>query len=238
MDSIKGVNMHHLYWVHLSEHSDPFTEGYIGISTQPQIRFRQHTTDIAKRSGSRILRQYVDENGIDDLHHTILSSFNSKEEARNEEKRYRPKTNIGWNIWVGGGVSPDCTGRIDSEETKKQRTESIIKTKSSRSYTSPFKGQTNRHNQETRNLIGSYHKGKSISQEHRKAISEKLSGRKSPKAKPINIKDIETNKVYNFECVLEASKEMRINYSALRSAFRNKQQIIYRKWEILYQGAE
>lgn len=226
--------MHHLYWIHLEEHTDPFTEGYIGVSTQPKVRFRQHTTDTAAGAGSQVVRRIAQEHGVDVLRHTNLASFTTREEARIEERNYRPKTNIGWNIWVGGGVSPDCTGRVDSIETRLQRAQSNIRTKSTRSYVCPFKGKTDHHDAETRALIGSYHKGKTISEAHRKSASEKMSREKSPVAKSIDLLNIETQELHKFLCLKSASEELSINYSALRSAFRQGQEVVYRKWKILY----
>lgn len=228
--------MHYLYWIHLENHSDPFTEGYIEISTQPKIRFRQHTTDTAPRGGSTVLRQIAAEIGAENLRHTLLTSFPTEEEAQIEERRYRPKSNIGWNIQPGGGVTPDCSGRQDSPETKMKRAASIRKTKSSRSYISPFKGMTDRHSPETRALIGSYHKGKTISEAHRKSASAKLSGDKNPNAVSVDLQDLETHQIYNFKCLKTASDELGINYSTLRSAIRCKQEIVSKKWKILCQG--
>lgn len=226
--------MHHLYWIHLEDHTDPFTEGYIGVSTQPKVRFRQHTSDTATGAGSQIVRQVANELGITALRHTALASFTSREEARTEERNYRPKTNIGWNIWVGGGVSPDCTGRVDTEDTKRKRVATATRTRSTRSYVSPYKGATDRHDAETRALIGSYHKGKTISKAHRKSASEKNSKEKSPLAKSIDLLNLETQVTHKFLCLKSASEELGINYSALRSAFRQGQEVVYRKWKILY----
>ena len=32
-----------VYWLHLPEHKDPFTEGYVGVSCNPKTRMRVHT---------------------------------------------------------------------------------------------------------------------------------------------------------------------------------------------------
>ena len=226
--------MHYLYWVHLEEHNDPFQEGYIGVSTNPKIRFRQHTTDTAIGAGSKVLRQKAIEHGVNALRHTILATFSDRDTARLAEKTYRPKTNIGWNLWVGGGVTPDCTGRSDSPETKQLRIDSATRTRSTRTYVSPYKGMTDRYGAETRALIGSYHKGKVISEAHRKSASEKMSREKSPKAVPVALINTETGANHSYLCVRSASEELGINYSALRSAMRNRQDTVYRVWKILY----
>lgn len=228
--------MHYLYWIHFETHTDPFNEGYIGISSQPSIRFRQHTTNLTTRAGSKILKRIVSEFGADSLRHTILGSYNNREDARIEERRYRPETVIGWNILVGGGVNPDCTGRQLSNETKLKISLGNVRTKSSRSYVSPFKGMTNRHSAEARRLIGLHHLGKTISESHKKSASEKNRRENSIHARSIRMRNKETNQTEEFGCIRSASEKLGINYSALRSAIRNNQDTVYRKWEILYQG--
>lgn len=228
--------MYYLYWIHLEEHTDPFSEGYVGVSTQPEVRFRQHSTDLTVGSGSQVLRQIVAELGKECLQHTILASYEDQLEARQAEQHYRPKTNIGWNIWVGGGVSPDCTGREMSEETRAKIAESNRLTKSTRSYESPFKGMNDRHSDETKALIGSYHKGKTISEAHRNSARKKLSRERSPRARPVTLRNMETGSTHSYKCVKSASEELGINYQTLRSAIRMKQDVVAKIWKILWQG--
>lgn len=78
----------------------------------------------------------------------------------------------------------------------------------------------------------SFHKGKTISKEHRQAISEKLSGGNSPRAKQVVLVDSLTNAEYSFKAITTAAKELNINYSALRSAIQNKQYMLYKRWII------
>lgn len=228
--------MHYLYWIHLEEHTDPFTEGYIGISRQPEIRFRQHTTDTADKAGSQILRQIVRERDSDCLKHTILETLSNQEDARQQERFYRPKPNIGWNLMMGGGVSPDCTNRQLSDETRQKIGSSNRKTKSTRSYVSPFKDVTGRYSEEVRALIGSYHRGKTISEAHRQSAREKNSREKSVRARSVTLRNLETGFEKTFRCVRSASEELDINYSTLRSAMRQNQEIVAKIWKIIDQG--
>lgn len=223
--------MYYLYWVHAHHHTDPTTQGYIGISNQPNKRFKAHTTDTAL-VGSRKIREYVEENGLDSVTHTILHTFNDLDSARQCEKSYRPVAHIGWNIKSGGGVSPDCTNRTHNQETKKKISEQNKLTKSTRCYESNFKGMTNRWSDAQKQLIGSYHKGKTISKEHKQAIRDKLSGGKSPKAKSVQLYDTATGNIYEFDALTTASKALGINYSTLRSAVQRKQ-MVYKRWEVI-----
>ena len=114
------MKKYYLYWVKAKHHQDPFTEGYIGCSCQPKNRFRSHTTDNTN-AGSKAVKQYVLENGINSVSMEILAEFSSETEAKQKEWEYRPHHHIGWNFQKGGLHNPDCTGFKHSEETKRKR---------------------------------------------------------------------------------------------------------------------
>lgn len=209
---------YYLYWIKAEHHQDPFTEGYIGCSCQPKARFRNHTTDNTN-TGSRAIKQYVLENGIDSVSMEILAEFSSEKEAKEKEREYRPHHHIGWNFQKGGLHNPDCAGFKHSEESKKKRSISVKKTKAQRSYISPFKGKP-RWSDEQKAKIGAYHKGKTISQEHIESMRKKLSGSNSVWAKQTAIKDLNTGQIYIFGSLIEAAKGMNIGHSALKSAKR------------------
>ena len=212
------MKKYYLYWVKAKHHQDPFTEGYIGCSCQPKNRFRSHTTDNTN-AGSKAVKQYVLENGINSVSMEILAEFSSETEAKQKEWEYRPHHHIGWNFQKGGLRNPDCTGFKHSEETKRKRSILVKNTKASRSYISPFKGKS-RWTEEQKAKIGSYHKGKTISQEHIESMRKKLSGSNSVCAKQTAIKDLETGQIHIFGSLIEAAKEMGIGHSALKSAKR------------------
>ena len=212
------MKKYYLYWVKAKHHQDPFTEGYIGCSCQPKNRFRSHTTDNTN-AGSKAVKQYVLENGINSVSMEILAEFSSETEAKQKEWEYRPHHHIGWNFQKGGLHNPDCTGFKHAEETKRKRSILVKNTKASRSYISPFKGKP-RWTEEQKAKIGSYHKGKTISQEHIESMRKKLSGSNSVCAKQTAIKDLETGQIHIFGSLIEAAKEMGIGHSALKSAKR------------------
>lgn len=229
--------MYYVYWIKAKEHTDPFTQGYIGKSKNPERRFRNHTTDISK-GGSKIVKEYFKRFGRDSLELVILEKYDTEEEALEREKFYRPEYGIAWNITKGGLKTPDCTGQIQSKETREKRSRSVKSTKAQRSYTNPWKGRKDRYTEEQRKHLGSFHKGKTISESHKKAIKEKISGDKSPVAIPITLKDLWTNKIYNFGSLIVAATELNIGYSALRSALRCNRDIVYKRWFIVRQGTE
>ena len=228
--------MYCVYWIHATNHQDPYAEGYVGISKQPDRRLKAHTTDTAK-VGSTKVKEYVEEHGVSAIQHTILNKVNTLEEAQQQEYAYRPKPNIGWNIRKGGGSTPDCTGRVHTQETKDAIATKNRITKTTRTYESKFKGVTDRWSEEQKALIGSYHKGKTITQEHRQAISAKLSGKNSPVAVSIKIVDTEDGTEYSFDTLKEAAEVLGINYQTLRTANLRGQKLVYRRWQII-KGSE
>ena len=228
--------MYYVYWIHATNHQNPYVEGYVGISNQPEKRLRAHTTDTAK-VGSIKVREYVSEQGEASIQHTILNKVNTLAEAKQQEYVYRPEPNIGWNIRKGGGTTPDCTGRVHTQETIDAIATKNRLTKSTRTYESKFKGDTARWSQEQKALIGSYHKGKTITQEHKQAISDKVSGKNSPVAVSIKIMDTIDNTEYTFDTIKEAAVALGINYQTLRSANNKEQNLVYRRWQII-KGSE
>lgn len=208
----------YVYWYHLAEHTDVFTQGYVGVTRSLTARHNAHLGGY--RGGSSILGNAFKKYGSDKIIKTILHTTHT-DCAYALENAYRPMKNIGWNIAIGGGLPPDTTGRVDSTEVRAKRSASVKKAKAGKSYPSKFKGISNRYTEEQKALIGSYHKGKIISEEHKKAITEKLSGENNTHARSIYLvhKDDLTN-VLSFPCIKTASDSLKIPYQALRGLFQ------------------
>lgn len=217
--------MYYIYWIKALHHTDPYSEGYVGCSNQPERRFRSHTTDNT-RAGSKIVKAYVMENGINSVSIEILHTVPDEVTGKQIERSYRPKANIGWNIQVGGLKNPDCTGRVDSDSTRQKRSASISRTRAIRkaknpnAYKSKFKGVTNRWTDEQKELIGSYHKGKTISQEHRESARNKLLRGNSSHAKRIAIRDLETDVVTIYYSISQVQDYLPISQPCIKSAKR------------------
>tara|TARA_B100000085_G_scaffold164549_1_gene149596 strand:+ start:2648 stop:3175 length:528 start_codon:yes stop_codon:yes gene_type:complete len=108
--------MYSLYWIHYPEHTDPYRQGYIGLTYRPEVRFAEH------KSGK--LKSRIEKGAFMD----ILKSDLTLEQVKSLEEHYRPKDFIGWNITSGGQVPPSHKGK-DFSNTKNalkgvQRTES------------------------------------------------------------------------------------------------------------------
>jgi hypothetical protein len=79
--------IHSVYWLHHPEHTDPFTQGYVGI-TKRKNREKQH------RNSRRIPADFI---------FTVLAENLTRFEAAKMEWEHRKQRNIGWNIKMGGG---------------------------------------------------------------------------------------------------------------------------------------
>lgn len=79
--------MQYLYWIHSVNDTDPLSEGYIGITRNPDQRESAHK----KR--------------FPGLTFTILDTRDTREKIKTLERQYRPSKNIGLNIAKGGGGS-------------------------------------------------------------------------------------------------------------------------------------
>ena len=118
--------MQYLYWVHKSYHNCPLSEGYIGITKNPEQRKSAHK------------KRFPNSN------FTILETRITRDEIKFLEKQYRPHSNIGWNIAKGGAgsdmtiitrkkISKTLKGEVWSEERKRKVSEACKGKKKPRS---------------------------------------------------------------------------------------------------------
>lgn len=87
--------MYTVYWYKLPEHTNPFTEGYIGITNDMQRRNNEHLRSKVSTHFTNALSKYTT------ITYEVLH-VTTKEDALLLEYAYRPSTNIGWNSAVGG----------------------------------------------------------------------------------------------------------------------------------------
>jgi hypothetical protein len=107
--------MAEVYWIHLPEHTDMFSEGYIGMTRKTaKVRFYEHKSS-AKSGNSNLpilnaIRKYGDKLIVETL--VICSS----EYAVWLENKLRPEKAIGWNLAVGGEFP--SVDRVITEEAR------------------------------------------------------------------------------------------------------------------------
>lgn len=94
--------MYYLYWIRYQDHTDPKTQGYIGISSRPDDRFLEHK----RGQKNKILPRVISKGASMEI---LLEGF-SLEKALLEESKYRPEEKIGWNIAKGGDIPPSKRG--------------------------------------------------------------------------------------------------------------------------------
>ena len=93
----------YIYWIHLPEHTNILTEGYVGISKNPTNRLKSHKF----RSNNPHLL-----NCFNKYPNVVMDIVLEAEESYclELEEKLRPDKNIGWNIAKGGGKPPVLTG--------------------------------------------------------------------------------------------------------------------------------
>lgn len=99
--------LHFVYWIHLSDHTDITTQGYVGITSQGvEKRFKKHCS--SAKSVNFLISRAINKYGAENLIVDTLCMC-SAEYAKSIEKKLRPHNFIGWNMRVGGKSSPDMS---------------------------------------------------------------------------------------------------------------------------------
>lgn len=121
--------MAEVYWIRLPEHTDMFTQGYIGVTTKTaKDRYRWHVRDAIRkdRGNKSIIQNAILKYGDNLIIDTLVIC--SHEYASDLEYQLRPSPKIGWNLRMGGesfeAYSAVFSGRVNSEATKKKMSES------------------------------------------------------------------------------------------------------------------
>ena len=96
---------HAVYWIRCQDHTDMFSQGYIGVSKDSQRRFVQHQ----RKSENVHLKNAIKKYGWDTLVKTEIL-ISDEAYCLDIESKLRPKAGIGWNIVAGGGSPPVLTG--------------------------------------------------------------------------------------------------------------------------------
>lgn len=103
MDS--EVKIGYVYWIHKPEHTDIFTEGYVGITSKTvDVRYRQHVAASTPNGNNlpinKAIRKYGDSLIVD----TVL--VGTIEYCAEIENKLRPESWIGYNVHPGGAYLP------------------------------------------------------------------------------------------------------------------------------------
>ena len=146
-----STSIYTLYWIHLPEHTDPLSEGYVGITSRTvKKRFQEH----------KVKRDLPDDCLIDTL------CVGDKSQILQLENKHRPEPNIGWNVRSGGHH-----GARHSDETK-ERWSDIRKGRPSHRKGKTLSEEHKLNISKSAKNQPSHRKGKTLSEEHRRKMSE------------------------------------------------------------------
>ncbi len=120
------IYTHFVYWIHLPEHTDYNSEGYIGVSNNPKRRFNEHikgSENPEKNKKNPFLSRVIQKHK-ERIMMTILVN-DTKESCYKLEEQHRPVKNIGWNNNKGGDCPPSKLGWKPSQENLEKRSRSL-----------------------------------------------------------------------------------------------------------------
>jgi group I intron endonuclease len=141
----------YLYWIHSSDHSDPMTQGYIGIAENFEQRMFAHKS-CAKTGKEETLYKAIRKHGWDNLTKEVLV-IADQGYCKDLEQKMRPKARVGWNIAVGGdGGGLHLKGVKQSEQHLANRRKALI------GRAPGFKGKV--HTEEAKDKVRLAHLGK------------------------------------------------------------------------------
>lgn len=188
--------MAEVYWIHSSDHTDMFSQGYIGVTSKTaQERYAEHirASRVVNSKSSylyNVMRKVGPENLIVK---TILIS--DEEYAYDIENKLRPTKSIGWNISIGGSKPPSKLGFKHSDESK-EKISKIWKGKT-RSKESVERSSATRagfrHSEETKEQFRLNNLGKKQSQETIDKRLEKVRGQTRTEEEKIKMSEARLN---------------------------------------------
>jgi hypothetical protein len=95
-----------VYWIHHKDHTDMFSQGYIGVSKNIKDRWFRHS----RYSGNQHLKAAIKKYGWDSLIKEVVL-IGEEAYCYDLETKIRPTKQIGWNIAEGGAKPPTSQPR-------------------------------------------------------------------------------------------------------------------------------
>jgi group I intron endonuclease len=119
--------MSSVYWIHHTDHTNIFSQGYVGVSNDFERRIRHHKTKPQNAHLANAINKY----GWDNLVKKVLLIAEDTY-CYDIEAKLRPSDNIGWNLIFGGGKPPVAT---KGKKMPSHVLEAIIKANTGRKHT-------------------------------------------------------------------------------------------------------
>lgn len=108
--------VYEVYWVHLKDHTDITSQGYVGITCQGvRTRFYKHVAEAAKNSFNYVFHKALRKYGGEDLIVDVICIC-EEDYAKYLENSLRPKSYIGWNVAEGGKGNTQALRSITATE--------------------------------------------------------------------------------------------------------------------------
>ena len=92
-----------VYWIHYPEHTNPLTEGYVGVTDDLTTRLKVHKRNAEKKVAGPKDEVLVGPRSHEIVIDTIFEGLPA--ECADEEIRLRPTREIGWNVSPGGSYN-------------------------------------------------------------------------------------------------------------------------------------
>lgn len=162
-----GSGVMSVYWLRCVEHTDMFSQGYVGITRhgREKRRFWEHKTVGQNAHLRNALNKY------EVVQEILLIA--DKDYCKEIEQKLRPEANIGWNIVAGGGLPPSFKGKKRSAEFVERLRQQVqsAETRAKRS----------------KSMLGNQNGvGRKLTEEQKKAISIRMSGDNHYSRKKVN----------------------------------------------------
>jgi hypothetical protein len=194
--------MAHLYWIHLEEHNNISSEGYIGVSKQVEKRLKDHTymLETNMHENIHLSRAFLK---YENLRYDVLLEA-PEQYCYDIEFLLRPAYNIGWNIAPGGNKPPPSEiGRGKGRKLSEEHKNSIAKS----SYFNVFNKS-----EERKKLTSKTMKGVPKTEVQKRKQSEsmkgKLVGEKNAMANPINRLKVSESKIGTISLYKDGVRKM------------------------------
>lgn len=155
--------MSSLYWIRHADHTDIFSQGYVGVSSNVERRIRHHRTKPQNLHLGSAINKY----GWDGLVKEVVI-IAADGYCLAMESKLRPKENIGWNIVVGGGKPPVTKWNL-GKKMPRHVIEAMMKANTGK-----------KHTEEHNAKISHANIGRKVSEKTRAAISLANTSRVSP----------------------------------------------------------
>lgn len=151
--------MAEVYWIRLPEHTDVFSQGYVGVTTKTSAaRFLEHVSASRWKQKKKLkISNAICKHGGENLVVDTLV-FCDIDYALTVEAKLRPEENIGWNLAKGGSRPPIVRGPRPADfcQAISKRTKGVPKT------------------EESKRKASETLTGRNLPEEHKRAISEKV----------------------------------------------------------------